>query len=439
MPYLIPDDWDEESYRLMTICIPDSPAWLSCYRGAISELNRGFSWDEKTGSVVNTIQIAREAYRTLMSCDLSTIVSAIGQLTAAIQSLQLINTCCPETIGQTSEEAELDEGDVSIGPGEQFEDQEAYNDAKCNTANYIIDNAIALVGELRLNDVDTLIQGGVGIASGVIVTVLLANPVGLAMSVIIGLVSGIVGLMFSGVAWDLADLEDVLSANSDELKQALYCATSASNARQAISDILSGESLTTLELQMAGYLIPNNVLNWLFIPSTEAAEYAGSYNCGICTPLCGWIICPAGMVEVSGGGGFDILGPECATGVITNDGTDFTLSSVPATQAGGDRQVIALAKVEVYNYFLENGTMPSDGWTCECSPSGSGASIQLIGSVPTGYSHDFDRCLDTGYDRFRNTSNFFLTNPNTEYAFIRINWTGTGQRQVTFRVNGVGS
>jgi hypothetical protein len=62
MPYLIPNDYDGESYQCIEIQWPDSPQWRAILRGVISEMFRGRIWDETTGSIKATQEIGREIW-----------------------------------------------------------------------------------------------------------------------------------------------------------------------------------------------------------------------------------------------------------------------------------------------------------------------------------------------------------------------------------------
>ena len=58
----IPDDFDTENgqYRLAVLCVPDSPKWRGTVRGLINELTFGRNWDERTGSILGVLEIARQ-------------------------------------------------------------------------------------------------------------------------------------------------------------------------------------------------------------------------------------------------------------------------------------------------------------------------------------------------------------------------------------------
>lgn len=60
--WAIPDDWNPESgeYRLAVFCIPDSQKWRGLIRAHINHLTYGRAWDEKTGSILDVLEIARE-------------------------------------------------------------------------------------------------------------------------------------------------------------------------------------------------------------------------------------------------------------------------------------------------------------------------------------------------------------------------------------------
>lgn len=62
MPYLIPDDWDGETFQCVEIHWPDSPFWWSILRGVLTELARGRTWDESTGIIKDAQAVGWEIW-----------------------------------------------------------------------------------------------------------------------------------------------------------------------------------------------------------------------------------------------------------------------------------------------------------------------------------------------------------------------------------------
>jgi len=72
MPYLIPGDWDGESWLCVKLHWPDSDDWLSVLLGLVTSMARGRTWDGDTGSITETQAIGREIFERfwpMTACD----------------------------------------------------------------------------------------------------------------------------------------------------------------------------------------------------------------------------------------------------------------------------------------------------------------------------------------------------------------------------------
>lgn len=100
MPIMpIPDDWDEQTWSCYMIEWPNSQLWTGILRGLITLPLRGRFWDEKTGSILDIIEIGREIERRnpiTMSCQdivnqLSIIANAIVSVDVNISEQVTVN------------------------------------------------------------------------------------------------------------------------------------------------------------------------------------------------------------------------------------------------------------------------------------------------------------------------------------------------------------
>jgi len=67
----IPQDFDPEQdqWRLVLFCIPDSREWRALVRGHIENFGYGRNWDEKTGSILAVQEIGRDIFESMdMTC-----------------------------------------------------------------------------------------------------------------------------------------------------------------------------------------------------------------------------------------------------------------------------------------------------------------------------------------------------------------------------------
>lgn len=109
----IPNDWDEQidGYVSYMLCCPNSPDWKAYVTGAIYELTRGRGWDEDTGSIIQTQNIAKEIFESMTNCN--DLERAIRQLTAVVGGQQMdLTVPIPDTADYTNDiwgEQTLDE------------------------------------------------------------------------------------------------------------------------------------------------------------------------------------------------------------------------------------------------------------------------------------------------------------------------------------------
>lgn len=166
------------------------------------------------------------------------------------------------------------DGEVSVGEGEQFPDQESYFDAKCRVSNAIYDTVLGMVAWLQNNNVDLLAGIFGGVTSGLIVGLLGAGPVGWAVVFVGSVVAGMAGYLVR-YSLSFTDLEDALEDVHDECVLALYNAADTLTAESEFLTAVenSAVSTTPLERGVIALILTSDVLNQLFNPREDVASY----------------------------------------------------------------------------------------------------------------------------------------------------------------------
>jgi hypothetical protein len=362
-----------------------------------------------------------------MSCDLTAalaaITSAINNLAEKVSQQQTFDLCCPDGAGTEPPMGEVDISDTPIGPGEEHETLADYYTAKCNTANWIVDDLILLITDFQLRDIQDLAAGSVTIAWAMVGVAIAASGVGALTGAVVGLLGAIVSLVLGPVIFDLGDLVTVLNALRDDLKQALFCSNSNSDARSRFLAELEGEGLSLLEVEFVSLFLNNNVLSVLFRPTEESKLYDGEYDCEDCPTSGLWMISPIGMFPTTWDFGSTIF---TGAGTVDNSGETFQINSVSFVD-GGDgltKHIISLCTVDFYYQWLELGSpvftaFPDQtGQPCIGSPG-----LEVIGGQPSAASIDWRSCLSGEWDD--SGAGIFSPNPNPDLMwFAQYRFTG---------------
>ena len=180
-------------------------------------------------------------------------------------------------------------GEISVGPGEQFPDQATYFNAKCSAANAIYDTVKGASDWLVDNNVDLILNLFGGITSGVTMMLIVAGPVGWAIKVVSSVVIAIAGYLISENI-DFDDLSDALDDTHDEAVQALYNASDGVTARaNFIEAVAAGTpAITAVEEGLLSLMLSSEALDQLFSPREDVADYTSPdpVDCG--TTLAIW-------------------------------------------------------------------------------------------------------------------------------------------------------
>lgn len=215
------------------------------------------------GDVEDAVDLIR---RDLNSMAVEQLLDCICQATTELVKLGVL-------AGQKVEVAASD-GEVDVGPDEQFPDQESYLVAKCNAANAIYDTVLGTVQWLETNNIDLL--GGVlgGMTTALAMGLLISGPVGWAVTLAAVTITGITTYLISNVI-DFADLEAALIDVHDELVLSLFNASNTITARSAfMAEIAaSSEPTTAAERDLVGLMLSSDLLNLLFTPRQDVGVY----------------------------------------------------------------------------------------------------------------------------------------------------------------------
>jgi len=229
--------------------------------------------DETMGRVVNDFTDGLKDC--LMSgCNVGDLVEVLSGIRESIDGVgSVIEGCCEgqERGGQKIDDPPHD-GTVEIGPGEKFEDQEAYFNAKCSVANGIYDTVLGSVASLDMNYDSAVTVGGLtAIVAGVLVA---AGPLGWAIA---GLSLSIVSITFLVLSSTInfSDIQSALAEQHSDLVGVLYSASSGVVAKASFMEVLgdAATSLGTYETKLVAALVTNKLVNQLFNPRSDMIGY----------------------------------------------------------------------------------------------------------------------------------------------------------------------
>lgn len=422
MPYLIPDDWNGQDYALLMMCIPDSEQWRSSYTGAISYLNRGWQWDEKTGSILDTIQVARESFMSLSICGFDVVVAAINNVADAIRNQQV---CCGATYGTEDNPPGTIDGTEGTPPAGFVEPVVAVDTHRCDMANLFYQGVDDTLTGLIDAGFESQFSLGVAVITLVFGTVLAGASAFFAAFVeYIGFVANLILSLFSG-EFSLAAMQTAWQAAKEDIICTLYTEGDTDNRKAAYDDLVDTFGLSDAE---AAFLKSFATLSTLaaryYAPETLAAQWEdlvgaldSTYQaCTACVPAGDWIIAPAESIDTV----FGWTDPEQAfagSGVIV-PGEDSVISSAPATISGNSAHGLVLISRDTYDWWLANGEphdLPTAILNQACGAPDS--PISLVGALPANVSTAWRKCATGTYQQ---SGSLFVPTPDTTLRLVRL-------------------
>lgn len=357
--YLLPNDWDGASYELWFMCIPCSPEWKGIIKGAVYEATREYNWEgtnveKEVGSLT-----AWEVYDSMSNCN-----DGLLAIAAAIESLARVGgtnsvVCCntPEQTGTELEAESADEPTV-FGPGEQWPSEEVYLDDKCLVANRLWLDYRNVVEQLDNYNVDSLLAGGVGLAVGIVASILSAGVASVAIGAVLGSTTGIVTLLAATAGFGFTNLLASLDANKEDLVCALYNASDGTTAKANWYSELD-DGLSAFEQGVAVLLNQMQFFNLLFEPTEEvlASPAPSPVDCSTCPGGVGLYFVEGLDGQPRGSGSLEFgTGPRTLTSHLDSNGfhyiafqTDVEVQTV--THAGG---CVRISNLGLCNDPLEN-------------------------------------------------------------------------------------
>lgn len=289
--FIIPDDWDGTSYTLQMACVPDSPQWISVFKGCVYLLTRGYSWDDQSGSVIAAQDIGKEVYNSMAFCD---------QLLAAV--LEISNTLkmnsCGCVIGQGADSSDGEQGGSIPDPiGDiVYEEPSTAPNRDCKAANSVHETLTDLVGQLDAYNVDDMSVLGLALVVSIVAAALASvatTPVGGLIAAVAGAVA-VFAARLIGVTVDLGSMHAIMLSYGEDLVCELYEATTATGARDAYLLFLETNGMSSIEADLLGLVMTNGLLNILFFDTPETAAfwptYTPTYDCSTCPSVigCNW-------------------------------------------------------------------------------------------------------------------------------------------------------
>lgn len=380
MKFPIPQDWDGESWCEWAVCWPDSEQWRGLLRGFITLPQRGRTWDERSGNILDVQAIGREITEqnidlrgVLMACNDQGVANALNAQAQAMTAIANAITAMASSSGGGSVEcggcggtnvnvqAHISMPDGSTWPfygsapvpplppsgfPDGYPDLPTFEADRCAKATKMADDWITSLNNLGTTN---WIAGVLGAAAIVAALVgLITVPPAVIPLLLFALTANI------GITAFLVELANELEANKAEVICILYTSDSVDAIVQNMSQLLSslilvinppagiGRGLATIAL----WLLNADTLTYLF--TSQAIGAYPSADCSGCvTPtecfdfeaelsLLGWIVTDqtGGSVELS----VQATGMQVVTG-SPSDTVHTVFSSPPVSyeiQAGDE-------------------------------------------------------------------------------------------------------
>jgi len=310
----IPDDWDGTTYCDYAVCWPDSEKWRGILRGFITLPQRGWTWDERTGSVLDVQSIGRDITEfnidlrgCLVACNDTGIADALNAIAVALaanagaQATATANcgdagavsvSCGGETVNIINH-IELPDGTTwpfygtapvpelpPTGFPTGYPDLPTFEADRCAKATKMADDWISSLNNLGTTN---WIAGVLGAAAIVAALVgLITVPPAVIPLLLFALTANV------GITAFLVQLANALEDNREEVICILYTSDSAEQIVQNISELLSGliliinppAGIARAIAAIALWLLNADTLVYLF--SAQAISAYPSADCSAC-------------------------------------------------------------------------------------------------------------------------------------------------------------
>lgn len=283
--FIIPSDWNGTDYTLVAACVPDSPEWISLFKGCVYLLTRGYSYDSSTGTVTDAQAIGKEVYNSMSFCD--QMLAALLDISTSIK----LNSCgC--NIGQAID-TEDGEAGGSVPPpvGDiVYQEPSAEPNRDCKAANLVHKTLRDLVVELASYNVDDMGALGLALVVGMVtgsIAAVVATPLAGVIVAVAGAIATFAARLV-GVSVDLDSMATIMTSEGQALVCALYEATSASEARDSYLAECEAAGFSALESSALELIMTYAVMDVLFFDTPETAAfwptYVPEFDCVSCGP-----------------------------------------------------------------------------------------------------------------------------------------------------------
>lgn len=203
-----------------------------------------------------------------------TINETLENLRAAIEAnTAAAGQCCQPKGSKTGAEPST-QAPAYGEEGDEYEDEESFFNARCNSSNAIYDTILGLVNWLDDNAVEWKALAFGGLTAGLAFALLAAGPGGWAIG-IAGTIVTSLSIWLIRESFDFGDLATALDDKHTELVKALYNTSDTGIARSNFLSILAGATPTpsSAELYLVEIAMGDDLLNNILEPRSDMAAY----------------------------------------------------------------------------------------------------------------------------------------------------------------------
>jgi len=193
--------------------------------------------------------------------------------------------CCQPKGSKTGSEPSTQQPEYG-GIDDEYQDIDAFFDARCNACNGIYDTILGTVDWLADNNVDWKAGLFGGLTTGLVFALVGAGPAGWAVAASGSIITGL-AIWLIRETFDFSDLSTALDDVHDELVAGLYNTSDVPTAKQNFLSILGGATPTpsSAELYLIEILLSGDLLNNILEPRSDLATYQSPdpIDCGAAT------------------------------------------------------------------------------------------------------------------------------------------------------------
>lgn len=321
MKFPIPQDWDGVTWCRWSICWPASEGWEGFLRGLITLPMRGWTWDERSGSIQDVQIVGREIFTqnlplngVIMACNDDLLPDSFNNIALAINNLasrQGSGKCCgtvQNVISSTVQSfipSAVDGSSLPVwgslppvvipesGVPEGYSTVEEYKLSKCRLAHQTVDGVAATLrglGAITVFNIITL---------GGLVLVAIASSIVFPPSAIPALLAAM--LLLTGGLAVLVTLGDLITDNREELICALYTSDTVEGMIIGVEAIMT-TIVVALPVATALQIVAKGIAMMFF--NSDTLNGMMTYTAALGYPdeecdFCNWWSCVFGTILAS--------------------------------------------------------------------------------------------------------------------------------------------